>query len=403
MEIYVARQPIFDKNKKIHAYELLFRDSMSNFFPDVDANTATSNVLTNTFLSMGVDAVTGNKTAFVNFPQDLLLKRIPLVFSRDRLVVEVLEDVKPEIAVVEACREIAQKGFRLALDDFFYQEELEPLIQLADTIKFDFRLTPVEELPDIIRKLSACNIRLLAEKVETHEEFKRAVELGFRYFQGYFFNKPEILKGRGLPDSKLNLLAIMAEANKEEVAFGKLESIISRDVSISYKLMRYIDSAYFKRATEITSIKQAIVLLGENGIRRFLSLIAMAGLAADKPDELIRTSIIRAKFCELLGKSDSAETRPSELFMLGLFSLIDAIMDNSMEYLVENIPLPRNIKEALIHQEGEMYTYLKLAICYEKGDWPEISRLTRALNVDENRLPDDFMEALNWADSFTAV
>lgn len=402
MEIYVARQPIFNKNKKIHAYELLFRDSMSNFFPDVDANKATSSVLTNTFLSMGVEAVTGNKTAFVNFPQDLLVKRIPLVFSRDRLVVEVLEDVKPELDVVEACREIAQKGFRLALDDFFYQEDLEPLIQLADTIKFDFRLTPVEEIPHIIRKLSAYNIQLLAEKVETHDEFNRAVELGFRYFQGYFFNKPEILKGRGLSDSKLNLLTIMAEANKEEVAFGKLESIISRDVSISYKLMRYINSAYFRRASEITSINQAIVLLGEKGIRRFLSLIAMAGLAADKPDELIRTSIIRAKFCELLGKGDGIQTSPSELFMLGLFSLIDAIMDNSMAYLIENIPLPRSIKEALIHHKGEMYPYLKLTICYEKGDWQEINKLTGALNVDENRLPEDFMEALNWADSFTA-
>ena len=195
----------------------------------------------------------------------------------------------------------------------------------------------------------------------------------------------------------------MAEANKEDVSFGRLEEVIERDVSISYKLLRYINSAYFRRVNEISSIRQAIVLLGEKEIRRFLSLIAMAQLASGKPDELIRTSIIRAKFCELLGEASDARIDSSELFTLGLFSLIDAVMDDSMEDLMGKIPLSEKIKQALVSGKGKISHYLKLAVSYEKGEWESVARLVNLTGVNEEDIPHYFMMALEWADNFAAI
>ncbi len=403
MDVYVARQPIFTKNKKIHGYELLFRESLSNFFPDIDGDTATSKLLYNSFFTIGVEKITGFKVAFINFTRDLLLNRVPLMFPRERIVVEILEDVEPRKEIVDVCREISEKGYDIALDDFFYRSDMEPLIGLANTIKFDFRATPIDEMRTVVKKLAKYDVNLLAEKVETHEEFKKALKMGFSYFQGYFFCKPEIIKGRDIQSSRMNLLELMATANKKDFKFHELEKIILRDVAISYKLLRYINSVYFRTISNISSIKQAIVLLGEKGIRRFVSLIAMAKLASDKPDELIRTSIIRAKFCELIGKKDGAPVNHSELFTLGLFSLIDAILDDTMESLMEKLPLSEDIKGALVHKSGKLKDYLSLTVAYETGDWEGVSKSATRLNLDEGGLPDSFMEALTWADSMSNV
>ncbi|MBC8431082.1 MAG: EAL domain-containing protein [Desulfobacterales bacterium] len=398
MEIYVARQPIFNKSKKIYGYELLFRTSMSNFFPEIDGNIATSKLLSNSFFSIGIETITGPKKAFINFTQDLLLQRVPLMFPHDRIVVEILEDVKPREDVVEACREIAKAGYAIALDDFIYAQERVPLIALADIIKIDLRVTPLADIDELVKKLPRNGVTLLAEKVETYEEFKSALEMGFSYFQGYFFSKPEILKGKELSTHQIQLLEIMAEANRKDVHFDKLEKHIIQDLSVSYKLLRMINSAYFRRINEVSSIKQAIIMIGETGIRRFLSLIAMAGLVSGKPDELIKVSIIRAKFCELIGDASDSQVDASELFTMGLFSLIDAMMDDSMESLLEKLPLSNNIKSALIHGKGKLGNYLKLAEYYEKGEWKLVSKTAARLSSDEKKLPHHYMEAVSWAD-----
>jgi len=403
MDIYVARQPIFDIKKCIFGYELLFRADMANYFPKIEANTATSKLLSNSFFTIGIEKITGSNLAFINFTQDLLLRSLPLMFSQDRLVVEILEDVQPEKEVIKACQEIALNGYIIVLDDFFYKPNLDPLIEVADIIKIDVKTTPLEEAEALVKKMTVRGVDLLAEKVETHDEFNKARQMGFRYFQGYFFSKPEILKGKEIPTSQMHLLEIMAEINKENFGFDKLEKMIVRDASISYKLMRLINSAYYKRAKEISSIRQAIIMIGETGIRRFLSLIAMAGLAAKKPDELIKGSLIRAKFCELLGNHPGSSAEPSELFTMGLFSLIDAIMDNSMENLMSQIPLSHSIKETLISRNGDLSGYLSLAEAYEKGDWLQVEETAETMGIDEDDLPHRYMEALNWADSLNVL
>jgi EAL and modified HD-GYP domain-containing signal transduction protein len=257
------------------------------------------------------------------------------------------------------------------------------------------------EIGEVVKKLTPYGSSFLAEKVETYDEFQKAQELGFDSFQGYFFSKPEILRGTEISGSRLSLLQIMAEANKQDLEFSKLEKLIGRDVAISYKLLRYINSAYFKRATNISSIGQAIVLLGEKQIRQFISLVAMSGLAGDKPDELIRASIVRAKFCGLLGEAGGGKKDSSELFTLGLFSYIDAILDESMENLMKTLPLSATIKEALVYSRGELKDYLSLAQSYDRGDWSSVSAMSSLLALQEESLPALFAEAVRWADSFS--
>jgi len=403
MDVFVARQPIFNKEKKIYGYELLFREGMANFFTGTDGNTATSKVLSNSFLSIGIEELTGNHLAFINFTKDLLLQYIPNLFPKERLIIEVLEDIKPDEVIVKACRDLSEKGYQIALDDFLYRPEMKDLIAIANIIKFDFRATKPEEIENIIKKISKHKLQLLAEKVETYQEFDTAIKMGFEYFQGYFFSKPEVIKGKDFSSVQINLLEIMAEIVKPDFQFKKIEEMISRDVSISYKLMRYMNSAYFRRTGKISSIKEAIVLLGEKGIKNFLSLIAMTKLAENKPDELIRSSIFRAKFCELTGPICRCGLDASELFTLGLFSSIDAILDDTMEKLMKKLPLSDELKKALVNKEGLINSYLQLAIHYEKGDWEGVSRSLKEIGIDEHELPKIFMDAMSWADAITSL
>lgn len=399
MDVFVARQPIFKRDKKILGYELLFRDGASSFFSGEDGNIATSNVLSNSFISIGIESIAGNNPAFINFTRDLLLKQAPQMFPKESLAVEILEDMMPEDDIIKACQELHQKGYTIALDDFFYKSGMKPLIALADIIKFDFRSSPVEKIRKDIERFSRYNIKFLAEKVETNEEFQTALDMGCEYFQGYFFSKPETIKGKDISSAQMNLLGIMAEANKRDFDFNKVEAIISRDVSISYKLLRYINSAFYRRSATVSSIKQAMLLLGEKGVRSFLSLIAMTKLGKNKPDELIRSSIIRAKFCELLGEKKGSGIDSSELFTLGLFSSIDAILDDTMENLMGKLPLSNNLKDALIYREGDLNNYLSLTISYEKGDWEGVSNYSNHIQIDDQVLPQYFIKAINWADA----
>ena len=394
----MARQPIFNKRKRIYGYELLFRDGMVNAFPDVDGDAATSRVLSTSFWSNGIERITGRRKAFVNFTEKMITEKIPAMFPKKTIMVEILEDMEPNAAVVTACREMAKQGYNLVLDDFIYKPEMKPLLALARIVKFDFRASSIKEIEAAIKELAAYRVKLLAEKIETHEEFQQALNMGFEYFQGYFFSKPEILKSRDISPSKITLLNIMSEANREDFRITELEKFVSRDLSINYKLMRYINSAYFGMFKRVNSVKQTIVLLGMKEVRRFISLIAMAQLVSGKPDELIRASLIRARLCENLGK-EAIGKNGSELFTLGLFSFIDAILDDEMGNIMEDLPLSENIKKALTGGGGELADYLALVSCYETGDWEKVAILSAKTGLNEEKTPELYMDAVAWADS----
>jgi EAL and modified HD-GYP domain-containing signal transduction protein len=403
MNVYVARQPIFTGRKSIHGYELLFRDSMVNSMPDVDGNTATSRLLSNSFFTLDIESLVGGKKAFINFTEDHLCEKTPFLFPSDKITVEILEDVNSCEPVINACHDMVENGYEIALDDFLYKSELEPLVALASIIKVDFRSTPIEEVRKLVDELRPYRVKFLAEKVETHDEFQQALEIGFEYFQGYFFRKPEVVTGKDFSPSKLSLLQIMAEVNREDFTFEKLEELILRDVSISYKLLRYINSAYFRRLCEISSVRHAIALLGQRETKRFISFMAMADLAHDKPDELIRTSIIRAKLCELLGSKGSSRIDKSELFTLGLFSLIDAILDEDMKDIMDRLPLSARIKRALVDGAGILSDYVDLISSYEAGDWDGVSELVEKMKLDEDTIPEFYLSAVGWADHTIAL
>ncbi len=403
MDVYTARQPIFTRSKEIFAYELLFRGGMENCFPGIDGDSATSRLLSNTFFTSSIEQITGGKRAFINFTRELLVRRIPLMFPPQVTTVEILENIVPDEKIIECCREFSSMGYVLALDDFTYTPEIEPLIDLSDIIKVDFMLSTKEQIEDYAARFSGNGKKLLAEKVETSEDFDKALQMGFTYFQGYFFSKPQIIREADVPTLKMNLLGIIAEIRKEDYQVGKLQKLIERDVGISYKLLRYLNSPFFRRQQEISSIRQAIVMLGEKGINQFLSVIILCELSQDKPDELLKSSVIRARMCESLGRLKGRGPDPSELFTLGLFSHIDAILDNSMENIMKKLPLSEIIKKTLTGLKTDISDYLDLTVSYEQAAWDRVALLSPALVIAQEKLPQIYREALGWADSILAT
>ncbi|MBF0506701.1 MAG: HDOD domain-containing protein [Nitrospirae bacterium] len=401
MDTYIARQPIFDREKHLFAYELLFRDGLSNFFPQIDGDTATSKVLSSSFLSIGMETITGGKRAFINFTHNLLMSEIPFMFPRETTVVEILEDVKPDPAVIETCRRLSSEGYYIALDDFFFTAGIQALVKLVNLIKIDFRLMPIDDIKKMIVRPELAGIKLLAEKIETNEEFKVAFDMGFEYFQGYFFSKPEIIKGKELSGSALQLLNLIIEINKPTVNLEKLEKIIEHDVSITYKLLRYVNSASIKRRTEISSIRKAVMVIGIDELKRLVSLISLSKVAVDKPDELIKSACIKARFCEKLGQESSCSSKYNELFLIGLFAHMDAILDQPMKVIMEKIPISKTISDALINGEGEAVNYLRLAEYYQKGEWDNVKKYAGQTCVGESVIPGIYIEACKWADEFS--
>ncbi len=398
MDVFVARQPIFQVNKKLFAYELLFRTGMSNAFPDIDGGTATSSLLSSSFFTVGIERISGGKLVFINFTEDLLLRGTPTLFPKSHVVVEILEDVRPTREIIAACRALNQKGYILALDDFVFRDNLQPLIDLAQIIKIDFRLSPQAEIAAILAQLKEGKCEFLAEKIETDEEFMAAKAMGFKYFQGYFFAKPEVLKNKDISASKLTIMQLICEVNRAECDLKKLEEYINQDVSISYKLINYLNSAYYARLQPISSIRQAIAYLGERGIRMFISLIAASRLVDNKPDELLRAAIIRAHFLEQIAIELAIDS--GELFMLGLFSLLDAMLDNSMQNIIGQLPLTSHMSEALVQRSGLLADYLQLIEAFEAGDWLVLDSRLAGMDISSTRLQEFYLSAVNFADLF---
>jgi c-di-GMP phosphodiesterase len=398
--IYVARQPIFDRQRQVFAYELLFRDGVGSVFPDVEGDLATRAVLVNTYINIGLEQIAGDHRIFVNFTEETLLSRLPMLFPRDKLVVEILENIQPTTDLIEACNALADHGFVFALDDFEYHPVFEPFIDRASIIKLDFVVTPRDEIESMVHRFRAQGKQLLAEKIETEEEYQYALNLGFSYFQGYFFSRPEVISSTTVQSAKINLLQILA-AVAGDFDVDDIEKLMARDVSISYKLLRYINSATHRTVNRISSIRHAILLLGKKEFKNFIALVLAADMASGKPIELTRAALTRAKFCELLARSAQAGDN-AEFFLLGLFSLLDAILDQSMAWVTEQLPLSDHLTEALLRR-GPLAVYLHLAICYERGDWDEVPLLLQELDVSEDVAMAAYHSAINWTEELMSA
>jgi EAL and modified HD-GYP domain-containing signal transduction protein len=348
-------------------------------------------------MTFGIDALTGGRKAHINFTQNHLRDELPAIFPKEHLVVEILETVEPTEELIAAIRNLKNAGYTIALDDFKYHPRLDALARLADIIKVDFMACASAERRDIVRRLGGAGIRFLAEKVETNEEFAEAGDLGYTLFQGYFFAKPQIMKGKEIPGFKLNYIEMLREVNAPDFDFNKVEAIVKRDLSLSYKFLRFINSAHFGFRAEVTSIRHALTILGTKGARTWLSLMALTALGEDKPRELVVTALVRALFLERLADEAKMRENGADLFLIGLFSVIDAILDQPMEAIVSDLPLAAPVKEALTGRPNRHREFFEIMLDYEHGDWRRFSEACRRAGLDESPLPGIYLKAVTEA------
>ncbi len=398
-DVFVARQPIFDRDVKVFAYELLFRAGPENCFAvGTDPDQASSRVISDGVLLMGLGRLTEGKRAFINFTRTLLVSDYGSILPCDDIVVEVLEHVDADADVVAACRRLKAAGYLIALDDFACTERDDDLVPLADFIKVDFQAVsrPADRVA-LAERFLPLGVQVLAEKVETQEDFEQALAAGYTHFQGYFFSEPVVIKARDIPGFRLNYLRLMRQVNQPELELDELENIIKQELSISYRVLRYINSARFGLRKEVTSIRHALVLVGVKELRKWTSVWALAGLGRDRPQELIVASLVRARFSEMLGPLARLPDRTSELFMLGMFSMIDAIMGRPKEELLGSLPIPADLHAALLGDENDLQRVLDCVVAYERGEWAACSGAAALLGVEDAAIPPCYLEATRWA------
>ena len=404
MYFYAARQPILDKEKKLVGYELLFRDGVDNVFPDIDGDEATSRLIEGSQFNFGLEDLTDNKPAYINFTLDTLQKGYPLLLGKEQVVVEILETIQPGKRLLALVKDLKERGYTLALDDYIHQPVWRHFYPYIDLIKIDFLTTDKESIEAVIEAIKPHpHIKLLAEKVETYEKYQLALEMGFSYFQGFFFSKPEMVQSKTLPPSEMALAELLYETSSIDLNLRKITEVFERDVNLSYKLLRYSNSAAFKRRAEISTIKQALIVLGSEEIKRFLSLLFAAQVSADKPAELIRLSLTRARFAELLAISHGKLRDTGMAFLTGMMSLMDAILDEDMPSVMNKLPLTNEIKDALLKDEGLLATYLNLVKFYEQANWEKAKEIQQQLGLKPEEVPDAYHDALSWSNDQMSV
>lgn len=399
MNIFVARQPIFDNKNNVVAYELLFRNGYENSYNSIDGNEATLSVIANSFYEFDLKKVTDNKKAFINFTEKLIKEEIATILPTEYAVVEILETIEPTDEIINACKKLKEKGFILALDDFVFHEKYNKLIEIIDIIKVDFLITRGFERKKIFDLLKINNrLKFLAEKVENIEEYNEAVYFGYTYFQGYYFSKPVILSKEYIPASRSTAIKILKLINDKDFNFTDLEALILEDVSLSYKLTKLIKSSAYCIKNKIHSIKYAITFLGEKEIVKWLHIVLLNDLKGSNPNELIKISLQRAKLCELICNMSVYKKKSFLAYMTGLFSVMDAILNRSMESVIEDIYLYEEVKDALIGKENELNTILKLAISFGKGEWEKADIYANKLDIDINKISEIYLDVLKWVD-----
>ncbi len=390
--IFIARQPIYNRGLEIYGYELLFRDLNPDFAEITDGDKASSQVIVNTFINIGIENIVGENYAFINLTRNFIVSEHLLPMSPKQVVLEVLEDIYPDEEVVAGLSRLSNKNYTIALDDFVYQSYLDPLLHIANIVKIDLFKSKehLEQQVEILRKF---NVRLLAEKIETQDEYDFCKKLGFDYFQGYYFSRPNIINRKDTLSNKLVVLSLINKLQDPNVSMEELENIIIQDVALSYKLLRYINSATYALRKEVESIKQALVLLGTQTVKNWVTLIVMSTLNSNKPNELMTIALIRAKMGELLSENHGTKIK-QQMFTVGLFSILDSLLDVSMVELLDTVSLSKSIKSALLDYSGEMGEILNQVLLYEQGKWNKLDiQSTGAL-----RLSGAYLEAVKWAD-----
>jgi len=390
--VYIGRQPIYDSSLNVYAYELLFRSGEVNRANIVDGDHATTEVILNTFTEIGLTKIIGKHLGFINITRSFLLGIYPLPDCQDQVVLEILEDIEVDDEIINAVENLSKQGYTIALDDFVYHKKLEPLIKLAQIIKIDIMALSREELVEHVYLLRKYDVKLLAEKVETQEEYEVCKKLNFDYYQGYFFCKPKIIKGKRPPANKLAAMRILAKLHDRSSTPKEIEELIMQDITMSIRLLRYINSSMYHITREVESISHAIMLLGLDSVKSVATLVVLSKME-DKPQELIITSLVRAKMSEYLAQRYEPDLKDMA-FTAGLFSIIDAVMDKPIEEILVQLPLSEEIIECLIHGVGKLADILKTVIAYERNDFETLNQ--SKISTDDLRKA--YLSAVEWTD-----
>jgi EAL and modified HD-GYP domain-containing signal transduction protein len=400
MELYIARQPIFDSEVKVVAYELLYRAGNDMSFDGSEGNAATAKVISASFYSPGGREIMRGKPAFINFPRELLVEGGGTILPPEEVVIEILETVDAGPDVIASCHNLHALGYRLALDDFVPDGRDDSLPGLVDYIKVDFRATTPADRRYVVNRYGrrAC---LLAEKVETQEEFQQARSMGYSLFQGYFFAHPVLVSTPDVPVFKLNRLRILQQLQASGMDFAAMSELVSHEAGLSYKLLRFVNSALFTIRRPIDSIQQAMLHIGELGMRRWLPIVILTDMTADKPGELAVSALHRAYLCELLAPEAGYSTRCGDFFLLGLFSRLDAMYGRPLDEILSGLGLNHDIAAALLGtaRPGDRIAALwDTVIAYEHGDWDRMTISAGAAGIHANCVPALSAAAFKWAD-----
>jgi EAL and modified HD-GYP domain-containing signal transduction protein len=389
----MARQPILDGRRDVIGYELLFRTGWENYFSG-GRDEAARQTLDN-YLYMGIESLTGNRLAFVNCTRDALIGRWVTLLPPKNTVLEILETVAPDADLVKACLDLRKLGYKIALDDFTPSPEMQPLVNLASYIKVDFQVSDAAQRKAIRAMARSSDAAMLAEKVESQEDFKIARNEGFKYFQGYFFCHPTIIENREIPANRMNYLQLLTELSRDQLNLREVARIVQMEASLCYRLLLLANSARWSRRTDVTSVQDAFMLVGEHRFRALVSVATSGLLSQDQPPALIGMSLERARFCELV--APLVGEPPSEQFMLGQLSLLDAMLEIPMETIVKTLPLRPEAKAALLGGKGKVAMPLSLIRGFESGAWASCASTASELGINEEKLSQLYMDSVRWA------
>jgi EAL and modified HD-GYP domain-containing signal transduction protein len=399
MFAFIARQPILDRKKEVFAYELFFRDGKNNCYPDVERDEATSKLIAKNYQTLRLDDISCSKKSFINFQSETLINGLPTSLDRDNVVVELIAGKSDVSSLLNMCKHVKNMGYKVALEDCDLKPKWNEFLPFVDMLKVNTNHENIDFLAKNVDRFIDANVRLIAEKIDTQDSFNIYRDMGFDYFQGYFFARPESVSNENLPTSKLALVELIGASSSESFDIENINSVVEYDAGLSYMLLRFINNPSINKRYKITSLRHALNYMGEVEIKKFIALLALANLSDNKPLELLHLSLVRAKFCDLLGNEKNIGSNPPTAFLVGLFSMLDAILDQKMEVLVKKLPIVDEVKEALCGEQNNLFLCLALVKAFESGNWLKVIRISKILEIEQKLLHSLFNEAILWGNS----
>ncbi|MCQ2011076.1 HDOD domain-containing protein [Sporolactobacillus sp. STSJ-5] len=397
MDVYVARQPIFDRKINLYGYELLYRKSMNNYFEGTDDNQATAALLSNSILVMNFDQLIDGTKGFINFSENFLTNDFPKLLSPNKIIVEILENVPLTQEVIDACKGLKKAGYTLALDDFTFDPKImrSPLMTLVDMIKIEFNRNPLHQQIRLIKKYGQQKL-FLAEKIETEKEYTLALRMGYHLFQGYFFSKPAMINGTDIPSFNYHVLHIIKELKKEDVNLRALSKHFQHDLGLTYKIMRIANTLHYGAMIPVRSIQNALTRIGVKDLSKWMHLFLLQELQNLPNAELIKACIIRGRMLEKLATLLNAQDEEDNYCLVGLFSSIDALTNQKMEDILATLPFPAEVKEALMGQDNNFRTHLNGVLLLEQADWAALNDYLEQFAISKHAYMAAYIDAIKW-------